>query len=198
MKQKRLAAALFGACLALFCTLSVAGQDPPEVDPKVEKARTEIRKMSADTLKRLYKSRPEAKKAVENAAGYATFGNVGVKILVAGSGKGKGVAVNNATKSEIFMKMLELQAGLGFGVKKFRLVFIFETEAALEKFANSGWEFGGQADAAVKSGEGKGMSAAGAVSVSEGVWLYQLTDKGVAVEVTIKGSKYYKDDDLNQ
>jgi len=29
------------------------------------------------------------------------------------------------------------------------------------------------------------------------VWLYQLTDKGVALELTAKGTKYSKDDDLN-
>ena len=30
-----------------------------------------------------------------------------------------------------------------------------------------------------------------------GVWMYQLTDKGLALELTGKGTKYYKDDDLN-
>jgi hypothetical protein len=42
-----------------------------------------------------------------------------------------------------------------------------------------------------------GASYAGAVSLGSGVWLYQLTDKGVAAEVTVKGTKYYKDDALN-
>ena len=37
----------------------------------------------------------------------------------------------------------------------------------------------------------------GAVSVSPGVWLYQLTDDGLALEATVKGAKYYKDDALN-
>ena len=36
-----------------------------------------------------------------------------------------------------------------------------------------------------------------AIAVAPGVWLYQLTDKGVALELTAKGTKYYKDDDLN-
>jgi len=35
------------------------------------------------------------------------------------------------------------------------------------------------------------------VSVSPGVWMYQLTDKGLALELTGKGTKYFKDDDLN-
>jgi len=39
--------------------------------------------------------------------------------------------------------------------------------------------------------------AAGAMSVSPGIWLYQLTDNGLALELTAKGTKYYKDDGLN-
>jgi lipid-binding SYLF domain-containing protein len=170
----------------------------PTPDPKIEKKRVEIRKMATDTLIRLYKAQPLAKNAVDRAAGYAVFSNTGVKILISGSGKGQGVAVNIKDKKEIFMKMLELQVGLGFGVKKFKLVFVFDTQKAFDNFVDSGWQFGGQADAAAKSSEKKGASAAGATSVSDGVWLYQLTDKGLALEVTVKGSKYYKDDDLNK
>ena len=63
---------------------------------------------------------PSARKAVESAAGYAAFSNFGMKILVAGGGSGKGIAVNNKTKAMTYMKMAEIQAGLGFGVKKFQ------------------------------------------------------------------------------
>jgi len=35
----------------------------------------------------------------------------------------------------------------------------------------------------------------GAASVSEGLWVYQLTDKGLALEITAKRTKYSKDDD---
>ena len=167
-------------------------------DPKIEKKRQEIRKMSQDTLKRLYKAQPAAKSLLEKSAGYAVFSDTGVKILVSGSGKGQGVAVHNKTKAETFMKMFELQVGLGFGVKKFKVIFVFQNDRALDKFIDSGWEFGGQSDAAAKVGEGKGASAAGAASVSDGVWMYQLTDKGLALEISAKGTKYYKDDDLNK
>jgi hypothetical protein len=33
--------------------------------------------------------------------------------------------------------------------------------------------------------------------VAPGVWVYQLTGDGLAVELTAKGTKYYKDADLN-
>lgn len=178
---------------------SAYGQSPTATpDPKLEKKRVEVRKMAADTIKRLYKVQPLAENAIKNAFGYAVFTNTGVKILVSGSGKGQGVAVDNNSKKETFMKMFELQAGLGFGVKKFNIIFVFDTPRAFEKFVNSGWEFGGQSDAAATAGKGKGASIAGAVSVSEGVSMFQLTDKGVALEITVKGSKYYKDDDLNK
>jgi lipid-binding SYLF domain-containing protein len=165
-------------------------------EDKVAQERAEIRKMAKDTLVRLYKAQPSAKKAVQSAAGYAVFSNFGMKIFVAGGGSGKGVALSNTSKKETFMKMVEVQAGLGMGIKKFRLVWVFENTKDLDSFINSGWELGGQATAAAKAGE-KGGAFAGAMSVAPGVWLYQLTDKGLALELTAKGTKYYKDDKLN-
>jgi len=167
-----------------------------EAKAKAEKERQEIRKLSQDILGRLYKAQPSAKAAIGKAAGYATFSNFGLKILVAGSGKGEGLAVDNKTKKETFMKMFEIQAGLGFGAKKFSLVWVFETPETLGTFINSGWELGGQTSVAAKAGE-KGASLQGALAIAPGVWLYQLTDKGLALELTAKGTKYSKDDDLN-
>ncbi len=177
----------------LVCAITVVAQ---AADANVEKKQQEIRNMAQDTLQRLYKAEPKTKSVVKEATGYAVFSNLGVKILVAGSCNGKGIAVDNKSKRETFMKMLELQAGLGMGVKKFRVVFVFDNEKAFNSFVNSGWQFGGQTTATAKDGN-KGGAMAGAVSVSDGVWMYQLTDKGLALEITAKSTKYYKDDDLN-
>jgi lipid-binding SYLF domain-containing protein len=165
-------------------------------DKQKNDARAELRANAKKTLDQLYKSQPSARKLVEGAAGYATFSNFGMKIFVAGGGSGKGMAVNNKTKSETYMKMVEVQAGLGIGVKKFRLVWVFENESALNKFTSAGWELGGQATTAAKSGD-QGQAYQGAMSVSPGIWLFQLTDTGLAAELTAKGTKYYKDDELN-
>jgi lipid-binding SYLF domain-containing protein len=157
----------------------------------------EVRKTAGDTLARLYKVTPDAKKAVEGAAGYAVFSNFGMKILLAGGGSGSGVVVDNQSKRETFMKMVEVQAGLGIGVKKFRLVWVFEKKSDLDRFVNAGWELGAQTTASAQVG-GKGAGAfAGALSITPGVWLYQLTDDGLALELTAKGTKYYRDNDLN-
>ena len=160
------------------------------------KEQAEVRKAGDAALAALYKAKPDARKAVESAAGYAAFSNFGMKILVAGGGSGKGVAVNNKTKAVTYMRMAEVQAGLGFGAKQFQIVWVFDNEKALNTFINSGWELGGQATAAAKHGD-TGTAYQEAISVSPGVWLYQLTDKGIALEVTAKGTKYFKDDALN-
>jgi lipid-binding SYLF domain-containing protein len=182
--------------VALVCAFALLAHADDDKAQEKAKEQGEIRANTQKILERLYKAQPAAKAAVANGAGYAVFSNTGVKILFAGSGKGAGVAINNQTKKEIFMKMVELQAGLGFGVKKFSLIFVFDNDKVLDSFVNSGWEFGGQATAAAKTGD-KGAAMTGAASVSDGIWLYQMTDKGLAAEITVKSTKYYKDDDLN-
>ena len=158
--------------------------------------QADVRKQSQQVLAKLYTARPSAKATLKASAGYATFSNFGMKILIAGGGKGQGMAFDNATQKVTYMKMLEVQAGLGVGVKKFHTIFVFETKDAMDHFVNNGWEFGGEATAAATTGD-KGGAYQGAVSVMPGVWMYQLTDKGVALELAGKGTKYYKDDDLN-
>lgn len=192
--MRRLMTGFLGFC-AVFLVTSFAFAADSDADK--EKARAEIRKESSAVLSRLYKAQPSAKNSVQSAAGYATFSNYGVKILVAGSGSGKGLAVKKGgSPKEIFMKMIEVQAGLGFGVKKFNVVFVFQNAGAFDQFVNSGWDGSAQATAAASDGE-KGSAYAGAASLGNGVWVYQLTEKGIAAEVTVKGTKYYKDDDLN-
>jgi len=181
-----------GLFLGLFASMT---SGPLAKDSKAEQ-QAKIRNTAQSILKKLYGMNPKAKSVIEQSAGYAVFSNFGMKILVAGSGTGKGIAVNRKTKKEVFMKMAEIQAGLGFGVKKFQLVWVFETEAALNSFVDSGWEIGGQASAAATSGD-KGAAYQGAVVVAPGIWLYQMTEKGLALELTAKGTKYYKDKDLN-
>jgi lipid-binding SYLF domain-containing protein len=188
------AAALLLAGLALIGTAE-ASLFKKEGTPDEERAN--IRKVADQALAELYKAQPSAKGHIQKAAGYAVFSNFGLKILVAGGGSGRGIVVDNKTKQETFMKMAEVQAGLGFGAKNFRLVWVFDKKSDLDRFINSGWELGAQSTASAKVA-GQGVSViAGAVSVMPGVWLYQLTDDGLALELTAKGTKYYRDDALN-
>ena len=177
---------------------ALLGKDKTEAEKQeeIKQEQADISKMVNETLNRLYKIQPGAKSAIAKSAGYSVFNNFGMKIFVAGGGSGKGILFDKKNDKEVYMKMIEAQAGLGMGVKKFSVVFVFDKQSNVDSFVNSGWEFGGQATAAAKMGE-EGGAFAGAMSVSPGVWMYQLTDDGLAVELTGKGTKYYKDDDLN-
>jgi len=72
---------------------------------------------------------------------------------------------------------------------------IFHNATTMKRFVDSGWEFGAQADAAAKASN-KGGAVGGEVSVDD-ITIYQLTESGLALQVTIKGTKYWKDDSLN-
>ena len=100
-----------------------------------------------------------------------------MKILFAGGGTGKGLVVNNRTKKETFMKMVEVQAGLGIGVDKYRVVWVFERAADLDQFINQGWELSAQTTVTAQVNGQGAQGFAGAMSVTPGVWLYQLTKK---------------------
>ena len=76
-------------------------------------------------------------------------------------------------------------------------MFVFENAAALKSFTESGWSATGEADAAAKTGK-SGGAYSGATSVSPGVWVYQITKKGLALQVSLQGTKYSKNDELNK
>lgn len=179
----------------LAVTLLGAGLSSAKDSP--DQQRQKIRKMSSQTLAELYKAHPAAQGAIKNSAGYAVFSNLGVNLLLLSTAHGGGLAVNSKTSQETFMKMLSVGAGIGAGVKKYRVIFAFETPAALTKFIDSGWEGSAQADASAKTGD-KGGAYSGATSFAEGVWVYQITESGLAAQATLQGTKYSKDDDLNK
>ncbi len=156
-----------GLCLGL-----VACSTTPKSQSEKNTARDSLRAMAEQTLDQLYQKEPAAKDAVDNAAGYAVFSDFGFKVLFMGGAHGKGMAVNNTTKQEIFMKMLEFQPGLGVGAEKYRLVFIFENPDTFHKFVTSGWELGANAMAAAKDDKGQGGGGGGALTLSEGVNMY--------------------------
>lgn len=166
-------------------------------DKTVAEQRQDILIKNQAILKQLYEAQPKAKDVIEKSVGYATFSNFGMKILIAGGGTGSGVVINKSNKKPIFMNMAEVQAGLGLGIKSFQNIFVFQNEAALNEFVNSGWTFGGQVTAAAKY-EKDGGALQDATVVAPGVLMYQLTDSGLAAEITGKGTKYYKNTDLNQ
>ena len=175
------------ALLAGGCA-TTGGETPTE-------ERQSILAMKNEVLTDLYKVRPDVKSKIAAAPGYAVFSNANVNVILASFGGGYGVVRNNRSGKYTYMTMGEVGVGLGLGAKDFRLVFVFHGADSMNRFVESGWAFGAQADAAAKV-EDKGAAVGGEITV-DNMTIYQLTETGLALQATVKGTKYWKDEALN-
>ena len=173
---------------------AVEGELHPN-DAAVVQGRQQVREVARESLASLYEIAPGARRAIERSAGYAVFSTFGIKLLFAGGTSGKGLVVNNRTSRETFMRMVQVQGGLGLGISQNRLIFVFTTQDALNNFVNQGWEFGAQANVSAMAG-GQGGMFTGAASIAPGVYLYQLTQNGLSATLTVAGTKFFKDSQL--
>ena len=173
----------------LNCTATGLG------DVSLKQRRQNVLNMRQEVLTELHALKPDIKIQVKSAAGYAVFTNANVNLVLASFGGGLGVVRDNQTGMETFMRMGEVGIGLGAGIKDFRAVFVFHDRAALERFLDVGVSIGGQADAAAKAGD-LGAAVSGEAIV-DNVTVYQLTQSGLALQATIKGTRYWRDPQLN-
>ena len=193
--KKQLLLTIMVAALALPAVAGLFGAKGDSIEEK----RDKVRKERDGILEKLYAAKPEAKGKIQSAAGYGAFNNKNMNLFLLSSGHGYGMIVDKDGK-ETFMAMGSLGGGVGFGGKDLSVVFIFKNADVMKKFIESGWQFGGEADATAKAGD-KGAAAskeAGADTGGNVFEIYQMTDKGVALQATVAGTKYWKDKDLNK
>ncbi len=180
-------------CLLLVGIATGCG---PRGNLTIEQKRQAIIDMETETLARLYKEAPETKDKIAKATGYGTFANANVNVILVSAGGGYGSVVENATGKRTYMKMGLGGVGLGLGAKDYRVVMVFKDKATLDKFIQSGWDVGAHADAAAKAGE-SGGAVGGEGDIRSGIDVYSMTASGLALQATIAGTKYWKDDKLN-
>ena len=178
----------------MIILLSITGCATNKGNTIAEKQQA-ILKMKNDVLTELYKIKPDVKAQISNAPGYAVFSNANLYLIFASVGGGHGVVKNNQTGQHTYMKMGEVGLGLGLGAKDFRVVFVFHDPETMYRFVEQGWAFGGQVDAAAKASD-KGAAVGGELTI-DNITIYQLTETGLALQATIKGTKYWKDEQLN-
>jgi lipid-binding SYLF domain-containing protein len=178
----------------LLIAVSFTACRTPEGE-SVGEQRASVLAMRDETLARLYQERPEAEKKLQEAEGYGAFSTLGLKLMLASS-NGFGVVRDNETGQDTYMKMRELGVGVGLGVKDTRIVIVFHSRDAMTDFTEKGWQWGGDADAAAQSGD-TGTAATAGAEVKGGMEAYVLTEAGIALQATVTGTKYWKDEDLN-
>lgn len=216
MRIKNLLCTFQALLCLLFVVPSYAGIFSEDETP--EEQRKQIQAERAEILKKVHAEYPELEKKIAAAPGYATFSAVNMNLFLVATSRGTGMVVDNEKNREIYMKVLGVAGGIGAGIKDLNVLILFNEYETLEQFVTSGWQFGAQADAALKSGE-KGAELGESVSMAapteEGVdtsmssglgtvtstetamEIYKITEAGISAQATIGGVKFSKDEDLN-
>lgn len=176
-------------CITVLSACATTGDGSPASKRQI------ANQMRQDVLSELYQLKPDVRSQIASAPGYAVFSNVNVNLIIASFGGGYGVVKDNRSGRSTYMNMAEVGVGLGAGLKDFRAVFVFHNPTTLKSFIENGWTFGAQADAAAKASD-KGGAVAGEAVVN-GISIYQLTKAGLALQATVKGTKFWKDGTMN-
>lgn len=161
----------------------------------IEQKRVAILEMQEDALAKLYIKKPAAKAEIAASPGYAVFSNANINLFLISAGTGYGVVNNLTNNTKTYMNMAEGGVGIGIGAKDYRIVMVFHNAAAMRNFVEKGWTFGGNADATAKAGS-KGKSIEGEAYYGD-VTVYTMTEAGLALQATVKGTKFWKDKNLN-
>jgi lipid-binding SYLF domain-containing protein len=179
------------ALLVLGATTALAKNDLDRAQ-KLQLKRDAINTMAEDAMKRLFMESPAARELADDTVAYAVFDNFKVSVLVSG-GTGVGVAVNDQTGSRTYMRMGTGGIGLGLGGQSYQMVFMFEDLETFDRFVNKGWQADASANA-VAGTSGKNYAA----TFTNGLAVFQLTNKGLLAQADIAGTKYWKSKKLNR
>ena len=178
-------------CLMSATALAATNQE------KIDKERAQIESLADKALQNLYEKVPSSKNVIKNCYAYATLSNTGIKLGILGDAHGRGLAINNTTGEKVYMRMKEMGIGIGLGVKEYDLIFVIGTEKAWNAFIAGDLKFASSAEASASDGQAGG-AIEGASIAANGVWVYQMTKKGLALDASIKGTKIYADKKLNK
>ena len=181
--------------IGFVLTMTIAYGCGPTGDTRVEKIESS-NQMVQNTLQEAYRRKPALRQMVQRAQGYAVFKNFGTQLTILATGSGYGIVHDYQTGRDTHMKMLQLGGGIGLAIKDYRAIFVFNTRQAMTDFIEHGWGAETQAQASAKAGD-EGGAAGAAQQIADDVKVYQFTKNGIALQATISGMKFWKNDELN-
>jgi lipid-binding SYLF domain-containing protein len=159
---------------------------------KRESKRMKIDETAQEALNTLFATSPKAENLFEMSYGWAVFDNLKLAFGFSGGG-GNGVAKVRVSGAKTYMKMGTAGIGVGLGVNKYQVVFLFQDSRTFNNFVEKGWQ--AEATASAVAGE---AGAEAKTDFSNGMAIYQITDKGLMAHADIAGTKYWKNKKLNR
>jgi len=192
-KSRRLPLLLL--CAALFATGCQTSPKSPEKEnlssTEILERRQKTLDMSKLALEKLYAQNPAAKAEIEAAPGFAVFNISTINALVLVEAHGSGIVVDNKTGKQTYMLTARAGTGPGLGYQELYQIFVFKSEAALSQF-KVGDTGGGDVSAAATMG-----TAGKQYSFNPYITVYQVSEKGFAVQANWGGTVYVVDPNLN-
>lgn len=166
--------------------------------PAVEGRRQELLKMRDGALERLYEIKPEAKAELEAAEGYAVFDINTIYVVLFESIEGKGVVVDGKGAKPTYMTLGRTGSSPRLGCRQYRLVLVFHSRPLLEQFAAQGAEVTDSAEPSLRiRGDSTQQYSVGGPT-NPNLTVYELTDRGLALDPDWAGTAYLPDTELNE
>ncbi len=192
MKKTVILIAAFAAIVLILPTTSSLSAEESWKSLKRESKRMKIDETAQETLNTLFASSPKAENLYEISYGWAVFDNLKLAFGFSGGG-GNGVAKVRESGEKTYMQMGTAGIGIGLGINKYQVVFLFQDSRTFRNFVETGW----QADATASAVAGQ-TGAEAKTDFSNGLAIYQITDTGLMAHADIAGTKYWKNNKLNK
>ncbi|HOB65461.1 YSC84-related protein [Ottowia sp.] len=171
-----------GGATMVGCTTTTQGS---QATPASSRAAMET--AVNETLSRLYSTVPGSREMVNKAAGVLVFPNVVGGSFVVGADHGKG-ALRVGGRTVNYYSTTSASIGFQAGGQSRAVVYVFNTQDALQKFRNSnGWT--ADADATVAVGTVGANGHVDTKTVQQPIASFVLTNVGLEAGVAVGGSK---------
>ncbi len=173
-----------GVAMVGCTTTKESAQASPRAD------RASLESQANATLSRLYETAPGSRELVARARGVLVFPAVIGGSFVIGVQHGEGV-LRVANKTHSYYTTTGASIGWQAGGQSKAVIYVFNTQDALDKFINgNGWS--GGVDATVAAGHIGANGSIDTTTAQAPVTSYVMTNTGLEAGVSLQGSKITK------
>jgi hypothetical protein len=187
-------AALSAAFILSGCQ-STGADGKPLTPAEIIQKRDATMQMSTTGLDALLKQKPDVKKEIDAAAGYAVFDTSNYNIVLLVLARGEGVLFDKRRKDPIFMQALKTGEGVGAGYLKQYQIIIFKNTAAIDQFllaSVAGQQGGVDVEANFSAGSGGTIR-----SFNPEITFYTVGLSGYDLQANYGGALFLVDQQLN-
>jgi len=164
--------------IGLLLLLQACTTIPPE---QRAETRAQVKLTAEQIVAKVVTGDQSASHLLDRSVGYLAGEVTATKLPVLGGGYGLALLRDTERGTDTYLDIRRFDLGAGLGVGRFRVLVIFETREAMEKFLQDGWRAGLAAESKL------GESAAGFVMASgRGFSAYVSPEKGTVASATAR------------